>query len=106
LSTDTNLVFEATANRNLTANFEVTNKSETAQSASIQMYPNPTKGKITVQGERLNCVEVFDLRGTKLIELKASSDYITMDVSGLSTGCYLVKIHSDQGIIIKKLMLY
>ena len=54
----------------------------------LQLYPNPTSGKIKIEGELVQNVEVFNLKGQKV----ASYYNNQLDVSELPQGIYVVKI--------------
>ena len=67
----------------------------------IQVYPNPTGGKITIQAEGLLSVEVLDIRGMKVDSCNGCS---TIDLSGLPAGQYLLHIHTTGGNTIRKVV--
>jgi len=66
--------------------------------AQIRLVPNPTSGSFSIQGisqETIQSIEVFDLVGKRVAQ--------SNDISGLSTGVYVVKIKTDYGILQKKI---
>ncbi|MCB0456852.1 MAG: PQQ-dependent sugar dehydrogenase [Flavobacteriaceae bacterium] len=68
---------------------------------SFTLFPNPAKTQITIQSETeiLQQISIFDING-RLVhsEKKVSGNSKTMDISSFSTGLYLVKITSENGI--------
>jgi hypothetical protein len=89
---------------------EVDNKEE------ISIYPNPTRGELRITNYelRIDGVEVFDVFGRKQCfgfaqqpshESRVTSHEI-IDVSSLSAGIYFVKIQTNNGVIIKKVVKY
>lgn len=56
-------------------------------------YPNPTKGLIRIDLPEVQFVEVFDLLGQSVVV----SEKATIDLSGLPSGVYVVKIKLSDG---------
>ena len=63
--------------------------------AKIEVYPNPTTGKVQIQGlsDENITIELFDMAGRPL----ASYHTATFDISDLPQGPYIVKIHTSTG---------
>ena len=61
------------------------------------IYPNPTNGNITVCGEEINMVEVYNLCGQKVMTVEANSSSVNVNMSALTTGVYMVKIVDGNG---------
>lgn len=70
----------------------------------IQLFPNPTKDKITITGiKSAVTIELFTLSGIKLKSVAASQEIqLNLDIP---KGIYLIKIKSENGISIKKIVL-
>jgi len=82
---------------------------------NIKIYPNPTTGELTIElrqaqlpnGElRMNSVEVFDIYGRKLSShhLIISSSNHLINISHLQAGLYFVKVITEQGEIVMKVI--
>ena len=74
---------------------------------SISIYPNPTQDKLTIAGGdlQINRMEIVDLAGR--VVLLSSFGGVgggVIDVSALPAGIYLVKIHTDKGIVTRKMV--
>lgn len=69
----------------------------------ISVYPNPTSGKLFVTNAlNVNFVEVFNTSGTLVNSFKCSN-LSTIDVSSLSKGLYMLRLHDTSGnVIVKK----
>jgi len=83
------------------------NQSITELNHKINIYPNPTTGKLTINNGQftINNVEVFDIYGKchlSLVTCHASS--ITLNIPHLSSGLYLIKITTEEGIVTKKII--
>ncbi len=61
------------------------------------IYPNPTNGNITICGDEINMVEVYNICGQKVMSVKANSNNVNVNMSALSTGVYMVKIVDGNG---------
>jgi hypothetical protein len=67
--------------------------------ASVSVYPNPTTGKILVSHNEdlvINKVGVYSVLGTLVTD--------TLDLTGQVKGIYFIKIETDKGNIIKKII--
>ena len=69
---------------------------ETA-ATSFSIYPNPTNSNITVCGENISMVEVYNLCGQKMMTLEVNSNNVNVNMSALTTGVYMVKIVDGNG---------
>jgi hypothetical protein len=59
--------------------------------SNIKVYPNPTNGKLTIDAENFEGVEVYDVSGRLILE----SELKTIDLEGQSKGLYLLKINAN-----------
>ena len=73
-----------------------------AQASMISVFPNPTNDKIHIIGlENANEMEIFDTFGTLLIKKQMAGD-TEIDVSGLASGFYIIRIGKYFGKFIKQ----
>jgi len=80
----------------------------------ITITPNPTTGELTispagggkgVEQLTINNVEVFDIYGKCHLSLVTRHEsHITLNISYLSAGLYFVKISTEEGMVIKKIV--
>ena len=61
------------------------------------MNNNPTNGNITVCGEEINMVEVYNLCGQKVMAIEANSSNVNVNMNALATGVYMVRIVDNNG---------
>jgi aminopeptidase N len=76
---------------------------------SFEVYPNPTTGNLQVQSSKfkVQSVEIFDVNGKKqkvALPSVLTDEEWSLNISDLSAGVYLVKIKTEKGIIIKKVI--
>ena len=74
-------------------------------SNSITVVPNPTTGEL-----RVSSVEVFDVYGRKTISdirhpiSEIGKSEIVINISYLTSGIYFVKVFTETGIVVKKVL--
>ena len=61
------------------------------------IYPNPTNSNITICGDEINMVEVYNICGQKVMTIEANSSNVNVNMSALTTGVYMVKIVDNNG---------
>ncbi|MEA1874406.1 MAG: T9SS type A sorting domain-containing protein [Bacteroidota bacterium] len=59
---------------------------------NVNVYPNPTTGQITIENVRGADVEVFNLVGQRVYTATNMDQNMSIDLSNLSEGTYIVKI--------------
>ena len=77
------------------------------RSGDILAYPNPVKDVLNLKLEAsIEAVEVLDLSGRllKRVALIGTQDQYTLDIKSLPSGLYVVKVQSDAGEFIQKVM--
>ena len=72
---------------------------------SMVIYPNPATGVINVEAESLQEVVVYNLAGQQLLCRQASGHAMNLDLSGLRTGVYVVKVITAKGNSLHKVVL-
>jgi hypothetical protein len=72
------------------------------------MYPNPASDFITIELSNItrSSLRVYSLDGRQIINLDFSSDKMTLDVSKLTNGTYLLQIINEDGISQKLFAVY
>ena len=72
---------------------------------SVVVYPNPTKGKVTITSDNtIKLIELFDVQGRVLQTVIHNDNTAQFDISGKSNGLYFVRITTEAGIRIEKLI--
>jgi len=73
------------------------------ENAKLQIYPNPVKDEIFIKSELpITKIEISSLTGTLLILENNFNERIS--VSTLPKGIYLLKVYTDKGVIISKIV--
>lgn len=64
----------------------------------IALCPNPATGQVTVTGEGIRKVEVYNLLGQQVFSMEANGNKsVLLDLSGLAKGVYLVTVTNKEG---------
>jgi hypothetical protein len=101
-------------NASATSPFPIGTYSNTTASTSnntitgFNAYPNPVKGNsltITTSSTEAKTVNIFNVLGRKVFSQRFSSMNKTMDISGISSGVYIMKVSEGNNIATKKLII-
>jgi ASPIC and UnbV/FG-GAP-like repeat/Secretion system C-terminal sorting domain len=74
--------------------------------SKILVYPNPVETMLNIESNDLEIkqVELFDFRGIKLLNIVSKSLVQTIDMKDFSNSFYILKISTDKGIVMKKVI--
>ncbi|WP_298392417.1 T9SS type A sorting domain-containing protein [Flavobacterium sp.] len=87
-----------------TSTFTALNSNE-VENKSIEIYPNPTTELINISSKDLiKTIEMYDIQGRLLMTKLNDSLNATLDLSNQNTGTYFVKVITDYGIKIEKVL--
>jgi hypothetical protein len=79
--------------------------SEEFTSTTTDFYPNPTYDFINISSSVLiNSIEILDLQGRTITFQNISINQFKYDMSALSSGIYLIKVNSDNGSVVEKIV--
>jgi hypothetical protein len=73
--------------------------------ASLQLYPNPTNGCITIEQEGMQKVMVYNTLGQALLNKEANSDVLQLDLSGFENGLYWIKVMTQNGTAVRSFVI-
>jgi Leucine-rich repeat (LRR) protein len=85
--------------------FQLLNNGQFVLDNSIIVSPNPTSSIISINGNSsINSVQVYDVQG-RLLETKLIDDAkATINISDKTSGIYFLKITTDNGIKVEKIV--
>jgi len=96
--------YPVTTNEAVTT-FELMNTKDVNLNNSVIIYPNPAKNQFTIQSEdKIQSIDIYDVTGRLIQISKLNSNQSTQNISKLPAGVYLLKIHTDKGIVTYKLI--
>ncbi len=72
----------------------------------VNIYPNPTTGKITVKAEKIERIEIMDIQGQKVRSQKTEdgSKMSEIDLSQQAKGIYIIKVTTEKGVAVEKII--
>ena len=107
ISTDNPYSFTVTEDVELVAHFEESVGVDELQVTSyeLRVYPNPTTGELRVTSYELQVtsIEVFDIYGRKC-HLSPVTCHENINISHLPAGIYFVKIRTEAGEVVRKVV--
>ena len=80
---------------------------ESAKTSSFSLYPNPAHESISLRfnNEEFRNIELLDLQGRKLGLVSSNQSLEKIDIHGIKTGIYIVKVTDQQNVITKKFQI-
>lgn len=85
--------------------FQALNNTIPVKDLSISLYPNPTSSLVTVRADNnIKSVELYDVQGRIIQVDKVDSNEVSIDVSKYNSGVYFVKVTTEFGSQISKII--
>jgi polyhydroxybutyrate depolymerase len=79
--------------------------AEQAINTALKVYPNPSSGAINIESDdQINTIAVFDLSGKKIYEIQVDSNSHILPLN--EKGVYFLHIHTIQGVIKQKVVVF
>ena len=73
------------------------------QAFEVNVYPNPTKGTVTIEAEDIESIRLINMMGQVLEDRQdIRSDSAVLNLSGYAPSVYLVEIHTAYGTVKKR----
>ena len=63
----------------------------------ISIYPNPVNSLVTISGENLLKIEIFNIMGQTVFSMICNADKNTINIANLNSGIYLIKVRTANG---------
>jgi hypothetical protein len=76
-------------------NTAATGTIEFRDPVSISVYPNPAVDKLTINSLNKSTIEILNMQGQRIIQLKLKQEKTELDISGLAKGIYILKLNSN-----------
>lgn len=76
----------------------ITTMEELSPDPEIKLYPNPVHEMLTVRsGSGISSICIYDLRGSILLTIEGSGNEVSVDMSPMKPGIYIVRIFTREG---------
>ena len=72
---------------------------------SIMVYPNPTKGEITVESEGLSHIRIVNAYGQTVYNADVEGQQARIDLSQIAKGIYMMHIEAEGGQAVRKIVV-
>lgn len=79
--------------------------SQILSTADFSFYPNPATVQISIENISLNIgdiVSIHNLEGQLLLQKNVDSETMNFNISEFATGVYLIKVKTENGLVVKK----
>ena len=72
----------------------------------VNVYPNPTKGSVTIEGEGIESIRLTNMMG-QVLEWNEydRSDSVSLSLNGLAPTVYLLEIKTINGVVKRKIVV-
>ena len=71
----------------------------------VKVYPNPTKGLVTLEAEGMLEVSVYNTLGQCVLKKEVAENQSVVDLQNRSEGLYLLRIKTENGIVSKRITI-
>ena len=77
------------------------------ENPAVRIFPQPANEHLTIQSQnRIGTCELFNIVGEKILSLRSEGrNEITINVSSLPAGIYILRVHSASGSTVMKLSI-
>ena len=75
---------------------------EDVDSESFTVYPNPVRDFVTISGENLSNISVFNALGQMVYDAPVSTQSITLDLGKYEAGVYMVRVAGENGVSVRR----
>ncbi len=74
------------------------------QNLEVLIYPNPASESITIEFPGLGSIILFDVQGRLMLSIDDAIDQATLDLSSLLPGTYFIRVVTDAGWTVRKII--
>lgn len=90
---------------NYTLNVDAfTSIDETAGEGGLRLYPNPADDQVTVEGNGIDMVQLYDTTGALVLVQDGGSDTVTLNVGDLPAGLYFARVLSQDNATVMRVI--
>jgi hypothetical protein len=72
---------------------------------NLSVYPNPTNGQLTIEAESIENITITNLQGQIILSKIINANSAELDLSTYSNGIYLIKVETNKGVRIEKIVV-
>ena len=73
----------------------------------VKVFPNPTRTLLNIESEiPVTLIEITDIHGRVIMKNATDDENISVDVSGWNQGLYILRVHTPNGVIVKRFLVH
>ena len=70
--------------------------------ANVNLYPNPTKGNVTIEANGMSRITVVSVLGQVVFDTELDANEYTLNMARFNAGMYMVRIYTENGMTVKR----
>jgi hypothetical protein len=70
--------------------------------ANVALYPNPTKGNVTIEAAGMSRITVVSMLGQVVYDTEVSEDTYVINMSQFTAGMYMVRVYTENCMTVKR----
>ena len=86
------------------ATIDVISDVEYSYAEDMNIYPNPTDGKLNTEVELMTRITIFNTMGQVVYDNEVVSDKETIDMTNYQGGMYLLRITTENGVMTERVV--
>ena len=71
-------------------------------SDKVALYPNPTKGNVTIEANGMSRITVVSMLGQVVFDAEINVDNYTLNMAQFDAGMYMVRVYTEEGVTVKR----
>ena len=71
-------------------------------SDKVALYPNPTKGNVTIEANGMSRITVVSMLGQVVFDTEVNADVYTLNMAQFNAGMYMVRVYTEEGVTVKR----
>ena len=71
-------------------------------SDKVALYPNPTKGNVTIEANGMSRITVVSVLGQVVFDTELDADVYTLNMAQFNAGMYMVRVYTEEGVVVKR----
>ena len=72
------------------------------QGDEVALFPNPTKGNVTIQASGMNHITVVSVLGQVVFDTEVNANEYTLNMAQFNAGMYMVRVNTANGMTVKR----
>ncbi len=68
----------------------------------VALYPNPTKGNVTIEATGMSRITVVSMLGQVVFDTELDADVYTLNMAQFNAGMYMVRVYTEEGMTVKR----